>query len=623
MNELLTVALPRQTWENRLIAVGTQRFFELGALDVELLLGLGIKVDRLGPRLVVCMWDEASDVEIGGYLVVDNLAMGSPSLGGIRMLGDITPATVHNLARGMTLKNAAAGLPFGGGKSGICAQGDRLSTEERDAVIRGFGRLIYRYRDLYNPGPDVGTSDADMKTIAIENGLDFVVSKPVEMGGNRIDQLGGAAWGVVLAIKAVLDRIEKLRKLPQFRDLVTPRGKDLTVLIQGFGAVGAHTARILDDVFASDPPCLVGVSDASGYLYCEGGLPAGELFRMWEQRFDRDRLVTRPFIRQWVEKGDWDRKLTFSLDPDALLRENAFCLVPAAPIAHYLGVEDDMTASINIERIGRWRMIVEGANTYSPDPERKARRHRMECAVYRERGVLVVTDYLVNSGGVILAAHERLIPTPPGLRLPQGSLGNREAVDEWLDHHAEQFAVLAEKRREAAMSRLASAIEHNMTEFIDRLAADPHRLPWEAAEQISISRISSQEKFRTAEDVMEPIATISPKATVPEAAKLLLHAHSNIIAVVDEGERLVGVITDRDITRSVAAGDCEVHTVESIMTSQVITVTPSSSIIECVRKLESFMISATPVLDGDRVVGMVSGDVLATRTLFRLLQTGP
>jgi glutamate dehydrogenase (NAD(P)+) len=210
MNELLTAALPRQTWENRLIAVGTQRFFELGALDVELLLGLGIKVDRLGPRLVVCMWDEASDVEIGGYLVVDNLAMGSPSLGGIRMLGDITPATVHNLARGMTLKNAAAGLPFGGGKSGICAQGDRLSTEERDAVIRGFGRLIYRYRDLYNPGPDVGTSDADMKTIAIENGLDFVVSKPVEMGGNRIDQLGGAAWGVVLAIKAVLDRIELL-----------------------------------------------------------------------------------------------------------------------------------------------------------------------------------------------------------------------------------------------------------------------------------------------------------------------------------------------------------------------------------------------------------------------------
>ena len=83
---------------------------------------MGINCDRLGPRLVVCMWDEASDLEIGGYLVVDNLAMGSPSMGGIRMLPDVTPADIHNLARGMTLKNAAADLPYGGGKAGIVAE---------------------------------------------------------------------------------------------------------------------------------------------------------------------------------------------------------------------------------------------------------------------------------------------------------------------------------------------------------------------------------------------------------------------------------------------------------------------------------------------------------------------
>jgi len=100
------------------------------------------------------MWDEASPLEIGGYLVVDNLSMGRPSMGGIRMLPDVTPAAIHNLARGMTLKNAAADLPYGGGKSGIVASQD-LTPEEHNAVVRSFARLICRYHDIYIPGPDV------------------------------------------------------------------------------------------------------------------------------------------------------------------------------------------------------------------------------------------------------------------------------------------------------------------------------------------------------------------------------------------------------------------------------------------------------------------------------------
>jgi len=62
---------------------------------------------------------------------------------------------------------------------------------------------------------------------------------------------------------------------------------------------------------------------------------------------------------------------------------------------------------MTVERMGRWSVIVEGANTYSPDPDRKVCRARMERAVYRQRGVLIATDYLINSGGVIFAAQER------------------------------------------------------------------------------------------------------------------------------------------------------------------------------------------------------------------------
>jgi glutamate dehydrogenase/leucine dehydrogenase len=214
MNAFLGEALPERTWQNRLERRGALAFMEFRPLDVDRLRRLGIEVDRLGPYVVVCMWDEESPYEIGGYLVVDNLSMGRPSMGGIRMLPDIAPATIHNLARGMTLKNAAAGLPFGGGKCGIVASPD-MPAEEREAVIRGFARLIHRYRKIYLPGPDVGTNDNDMKTIAIMNGLDGALSKTVDMGGNRIDQLGAAGQSVVVAINTLLEEIGRLKVLPQ------------------------------------------------------------------------------------------------------------------------------------------------------------------------------------------------------------------------------------------------------------------------------------------------------------------------------------------------------------------------------------------------------------------------
>ncbi len=141
MEQFLHDALLDRTWRNRLVADGPLRFMEFGPLDVDRLLRLGIEVDSLGPFLVACLWDEESELEIGGYLVVDNLAMGRPSMGGIRMLPDVTPKTIHNLARGMTLKNAAAGLPFGGGKAGIVAPDRALTPEEHTAIVRGFARL--------------------------------------------------------------------------------------------------------------------------------------------------------------------------------------------------------------------------------------------------------------------------------------------------------------------------------------------------------------------------------------------------------------------------------------------------------------------------------------------------
>jgi glutamate dehydrogenase (NAD(P)+) len=464
IKDLLEDPLPVQTLENRLIRDGDLRFIEFGPLDVERLARLGIQVDSLGPRLVVAMWDEASPKEIGGYLVVDNLSMGRPSMGGIRMLPDVTPAAIHNLARGMTLKNAAADLPYGGGKAGIVASQD-LTPEEHRLVVRGFARLICRYHDIYIPGPDVGTNDADMKTIAIENGLDLALSKPVDMGGNRIDQLGAAAGGVIIALDETLKEMHRLAGLPQFEGLRVPAADQLSVLIQGFGAVGAHAAHILCKKLAGAR--VIGISDELGYLYCEDGLPVDLLFEHWQ----RLGPVTRPFFQeQLASAGRGQPRTKFSNSPNDLLRESAFCLIPAAPVANYLDTDPATRPSMTVERMGRWSVIVEGANTYSPDPERRAAGR--VGAVYRQRGVLIATDYLINSGGVIFAAQERLIKTPPHLRFPEAMRGDREAIDGWLEEHAPELEALAEQRRQAAEAHRDEVIRRNIRELIDLLASD-------------------------------------------------------------------------------------------------------------------------------------------------------
>ena len=615
MNAFLRERLPQQTFENRLIKDGDKRFLEFGILDVERLSRLGIQVDNLGPRLVVAMWDESASQEIGGYLVIDNLAMGQPSMGGIRMLPDVTPATIHNLARGMTLKNAAADLPYGGGKSGIVAQFG-LSSEDRLEVVKGFAHLLYRYRDVYLPGPDVGTNDSDMKTIAIESGLDNAVSKPADMGGNRIDQLGAAAGGVIIALDELLKEMPRLKSLPQFESLEVPDPVDLKILIQGCGAVGAHAARFLCQWLPGAQ--VTGISDENGYLYDPQGLPVDTIFSMWQ---DSGRVTRQYFLNLLMAEQVDPQGVKFSSEPDDLLRESAFCFIPAAPIATYLDTDPASNPSMLVERIGRWHVIIEGANTYSPDPERRASRSRMERAVYRHMGVMIASDYMVNSGGVIFAAQEKLIKTPDHLRFPDEIMGDIKALEAWLESHADDFSELAETRRSAAESHRDEVIRRNIREMIDLLVSDADMLPNEAAELISIRRIAARESDRKAYEIMESIPSIQVASTVKQAAAVLIESPSPILAVVNDESELAGVVTDWDITRATSMGSPDNQPLEEVMTRAVVSADPQDGILEVIRKLEHHEISAMPVVSGKSVLGMISSDLLARRSLLRLLQS--
>ncbi|MCP4103970.1 MAG: CBS domain-containing protein [Desulfobacteraceae bacterium] len=612
MEAYLHDRLPETAIQNRTKRKDGMCFMEFSYMDEHLLARLGINRDKLGPKLVACLWDEQSSLEIGGYLVVDNLAMGSPSMGGIRMLPDITPTDIYNLARGMTLKNGAANLPYGGGKSGIVAERD-ISPEVHTEIIRGFARLIRQYQAVYVPGPDVGTNDADMRTIAIENGLDSAVSKPADMGGNRIDELGAAAGGCVIALQTLMEIMPRLSVLPQFANLEIPSPQDISVIVQGFGAVGAHAARIMNERLPEAR--TVGVSDLEGYLFDESGLPVDKLFNMWKERC----LVTNPYYKKEIASLGYKHSTKFSTDTNNLLRESAFCLIPATAVFNYLGVLSSENATMNVERMGKWSVIVEGANTYSPDPNRKAARTRMEQMVYRQKGVMIATDYLVNSGGVIFAAQEHIIPTPAHLQIPKEMLGDRVAVNRWLTGNADEFAELSKKRLEAGENYREKVIRHNMIELVDLLASDADMLPCRAAECVSIRRLTAKESERTAKDIMIPMPAISISSTVQETAALIVETKRNIIAVLSSEGELAGVVTTWDITGAIADGVCEVDIAE-VMTTDVVSASPSDSMFDVVRELEQHQISAMPIVDDGRVLGVVNSDLLAQRYLLPLLQ---
>jgi CBS domain-containing protein len=158
-----------------------------------------------------------------------------------------------------------------------------------------------------------------------------------------------------------------------------------------------------------------------------------------------------------------------------------------------------------------------------------------------------------------------------------------------------------------------------MRELVDLLVSDPDLLPSEAAESISIRRITLREKARTAKDLMERIVTLPQSSSIREAAQLLVETACPLLAVLDKDEKLTGVVTDWDITCASANGLPWDTPISSIMTQVVITAAPQDTLLELVRKLEHHEVSAMPVIKEDKVLGMISTDGLSRRSLYPLL----
>jgi glutamate dehydrogenase (NAD(P)+) len=160
-----------------------------------------------------------------------------------------------------------------------------------------------------------------------------------------------------------------------------------------------------------------------------------------------------------------------------------------------------------------------------------------------------------------------------------------------------------------------------MKELIQGLCRDGDSLPCEVAEEISVRRIALKEKSKTARDIMAPAPVIGLDRQITDAAELLVKSHVSIVTVVSEKGRPIGIITNWDITRAAALKLPMDAPLTKIMTTDLVSTEPDTSILNCIRMLENHEFSAMPVVDENRVLGIISGDILARKTLFRLLQT--
>ncbi len=116
-------------------------------------------------------------------------------------------------------------------------------------------------------------------------------------------------------------------------------------------------------------------------------------------------------------------------------------------------------------------------------------------------------------------------------------------------------------------------------------------------------------------DVMtKAVATIRPDATIKDAAQIMQQHNVGSIPVVDSNG-LVGIVTDRDIVvRNIAEGQDPLSTpVKNVMTSQVTTVTPDEDVHDISRMMATRQIRRVPVIENQKLVGMVSlGDIATT-----------
>ena len=307
--------------------------------------------------------DDGSIKVFEGYRVQHSSVRG-PCKGGIRYHEEVDDNEVKALAAWMSFKCAVANIPYGGAKGGIKVNPQELSLGELERLTRRFTSMIAPIigpeRDI--PAPDVNTNAQIMgwimDTYSVQKGFaspGVVTGKPLEIGGSK-GRAEATGRGVMFVTVMLLEKLGI--------DM-----KSCKIAVQGMGNVGSIAAKLLYDRGAK----IVAVSDVSGGVYDENGLPFDEIYAHVSQR----KLLS-----------DYKNDTIKRISNKELLTCDCDVLVPAA-------LQNQITTE-NAADI-KAKYIIEGANgPVSVDADE----------ILEKNGVIIVPDILANSGGVVVSYFE-------------------------------------------------------------------------------------------------------------------------------------------------------------------------------------------------------------------------
>lgn len=302
-----------------------------------------------------------------GYRVQHNNALG-PFKGGLRYHPAVDIDEVRALAAWMTWKTAIANIPLGGAKGGIQLDPSAYSSRELERITRRFtfalGSNIGPDYDI--PAPDVNTNpqimawilDTYLSTLRPQErnrSLHVVTGKPVELGGS-VGRDKATGQGIVFLIE----------QWAQDNDFDL---SEATYFVQGYGNVGAWTARLMQALGAT----LVAVEDVSGAITSPDGIDAEAL---------------AAHVREHGTIAGYPGAAP--VDHAAFMSTEADIFVPAA-------LENQITAET--APLLNAVLVAEGAN--GPTDLAGDR-------ILREKGIEILPDVLCNAGGVIVSYFEWL-----------------------------------------------------------------------------------------------------------------------------------------------------------------------------------------------------------------------
>ncbi|MBU1017451.1 Glu/Leu/Phe/Val dehydrogenase [Patescibacteria group bacterium] len=295
---------------------------------------------------------------------VQHSELRGPFKGGIRYLPNVDLDEIKALATEMTFKCAVAGIPYGGGKGGVCCNAKEMSKGELERLTRKYVQAVYQVigpnHDI--PAPDMYTTPQIMawfmdeySRLVNQYSPGVVTGKPIEVGGSLGRGTATAQGGAY-----VLEEYMKRHDM---------KAEGTTVIVQGFGNAGSFAAEILHSMGFT----VVGVSDSKGGLYNEKGM---DPFCIVKSKKEKGSVTN-------CDEGK-------AVGPMEILEKPCDILVLAA-------MENQVTEA-NMKNI-KAKIILELANgpTIAEADE-----------YLSKQGVVIIPDILANSGGVTVSYFEWL-----------------------------------------------------------------------------------------------------------------------------------------------------------------------------------------------------------------------